>query len=222
MKSNPWRDLVNGYTPKGAFSNLSRCDSPTENEIKSFIRTYIFGNVPYFTIEKTLVYDDIIQYIAQSLDLHESDIDMTGSAKLGFSLKATQWLRRFTCLDSDLDFFAVSENMFQRLYSDIGIWEKNIKEEHHKKFQWVKECADIKGFIDTWHIPGKFPMTKNCQLVMYNACLKLNKLMGARVVDETKKSASIRCYKNYDSALAQITINIQSEINKVIGGKKNR
>ena len=214
MALSTWAHMVNGYTPKEAFMKITSTGMPSDSDIDSFIRLYIFENIPYFIIEKTLIFDKIRQKIAENLEINDTDIKLTGSAKLGFSLNPKQWLKDYSHDSSDLDFFIISNKLYNILMQDINDWRNNICNANERDlFARIEKNAE-RGFIDTWHIPRRHKNTDKCANSMYNACLNINTLAGRKIVPTNGKSASIRCYKDNAAAIKQIKLNINAALKK--------
>jgi len=213
-----WADHVIGNRPKHAFEIISHDKRPTDNDIESFIRLYILENIPNFSIEKPIIFDAIRSYIANALCIEAIDIKLTGSAKLGFSLHPDKWLKDYQKSKSDLDFFAVSEKLFNFLQEDILRWEsdKNITKDGREKLDHVIRTSIERGFISTKET-YKYENSKKCKSILYRACLKLNKMANEEIIPAKKiNGIDIRCYKNYNYALRQIKINIKYAIDKNI------
>ena len=206
---------IKGYIPKKAFCPLKEYNID-KNELSNFIYMYIFKNIPFFLIKKPLIYHEVCKFISQKLDININDIFLTGSANLGFSLSPDKLCNRYKPLSSDLDFFVISESLFLRLAEDIEIWKKDTTSQTiQKKIDDVERMKNKCNFVDTWHIPTIYKEVSKCRNTMYQACLLINKLYGEKIVsDDGKKSASLRCYKNYQSAIQQISINIESALKK--------
>lgn len=208
MKLSAWAHKVSGYLPKEAFIDIAATGIPTDADIDSFIRLYIFENIPNFIIDKSIAFDKVRRTIASVLEISETDINLTGSAKLGFSLNPKQWLKDYHPDTSDLDFFIISEKLYSALQQDISSWEKSFQGNDEKLLLEFVIKNSKRGFIDTWHIPNRYKNTNKCNYVMYRTCLNINIMFGRKVT--TDKNASIRCYKDNNSALRQIRLNIRT------------
>lgn len=127
MKLSRWAHEVSGYIPKNAFMNIASIGAPSDADIDSFIRLYIFDNIPNFISSKPIAFDRIRQRIASELEINDADIKLTGSAKLGFSLNPGSWLKEYAPNLSDLDFFIVSEKLYNDLQQDLIAWENNFR-----------------------------------------------------------------------------------------------
>lgn len=217
MALSKWANSVSGYIPKDAFVNIPSTEIPSDADIDSFIRLYIFDSIPNFIIEKPVIFDKIRQTIASMLEINNTDVKITGSAKLGFSLSPDKWLNEYCPGSSDLDFFIISEELYERLLRDINIWRNDIRNEEIVNFELVENNSKgPKYFIDTWYIPRRYSNTNKCFNAMNRACLNINNMFGENIIDTQKggKYASIRCYKNYDAAIKRIRFNISDALKK--------
>lgn len=208
---------IKGYIPFKAFCPANSHDFSKE-EIEKFIHMYIFKNIPFFLRKNPLIYYDVCQYISKYIDVNMNDVFLTGSANFGFSLAPKNFCNKYKPLKSDLDFFVVSENLFLRLSNDIDAWKKDTTSSRNdEKVKFVEGLRDKRNYIDTWHIPIIYKETAKCRAVMHKVCHLINKLYGEKIVnDDGQKSSSIRCYKNYESAIRQLSINISSSLKNSI------
>jgi hypothetical protein len=55
-------------------------------EKKSLVRHFIVNNIPFAFKDKPILYEQIIQYIADKLYISPSEVKLIGSAKIGFSI----------------------------------------------------------------------------------------------------------------------------------------
>lgn len=205
---------VRGYIPIKAFCPANRC-VPCKEDIEKIIYMYIFKNIPFFLRKKPLIYYEACHYISKNLNVDINDIFITGSANLGFSLAPQKYCRKYKALKSDLDFFVVSENLFFRLSEDIEKWKNDSNGKDCDKIKNAERMRDDRKFIDTWHIPVRYSETSKCRKTMYKVCFLINKLYGEKIVSEDgRKSSSIRCYKDYESAIRQISKNIADSLGK--------
>lgn len=219
MPLSNWANGLCGYVPKSSFADITPEYYPTDSDIEGFIRLYIFENIPYFIMKKPLVFDKIRLDIATDIGIRDLGVQLTGSAKLGFSLNPKKWLNEYDPdKGSDVDFFTISEGLFVSLREELRIWrEYLIAKGRFPRADEVKEFekkADTRGFINTWDIPDDYPFAKKCKRATHRACLNLNLWAGEKVVSDRPKNASIRCYKNYDSAVEQLRISIKDSLKK--------
>lgn len=213
MELSKWANKVFGHYPKEAFENPNLWDI-SNDDITRFIRLYIFDNLPHFVIKRPLVFDHVRARIAEGLEIDWRDVNLTGSSKLGFSLVAEKWLN--DCSDkSDLDFFVISEKIFTGLKEDLLQWN-NDDSVNTEQFKQTKINKMKKGFIDTWDIGNdkKYPVARKCYAIMWCALQDLQFFWGNGVLEQ-KSKASIRCYKDRQSAINQMKINIRSAIEEV-------
>lgn len=217
MKLSPWAQMVYDYVPKNAFIKISSSLQPTEDDIKNFINLYIFENIPNFILDQPIGFDRIRQMIASSIGVKKNEIYLTGSAKLGFSLNPDNWLEPFKPEKSDLDFFIISSNMLERLNNDVKLWTHDIRNKiEQDAFEYSTRIYG-KGFLDTWHIPTRYPVSNKCNHAMHLACLRINEVAKRTVINEkNRKNASIRCYASVEAAISQISFNIQHAIKFVL------
>jgi hypothetical protein len=180
MKLSKWAHIVSGYIPKDAFIDIATIGFPTDADIDSFRTLYIFENIPNFIIDKPVIFDKARKTIASILEINKTDIKLTGRAKLGFSLNPKKWFKNYRHYTSDLDFFVISEKLYNALQQDIAAWEKSFLNYEKKILEFIIKNAK-RGFIDTWHIPLRYTNTNKCSYAMYRTCLNINIMAGKQL-----------------------------------------
>jgi len=202
------------YSTPASFSSIYFELEPLEQ--KSYINHFIINNNPYIFKDIPLLYQQIIQYLAEELELDNADIKLIGSAKTGFSISPKPDYGRPFSDQSDLDFTIFNESLFIKLKSEFNLWaeqyenKKILPRESERKY-WDNNLIIVpknlkRGFIDTYKIPNRslFPFTMKINNSLYLIKYKLNEIHGIK-----SSKASLRVYENEHLFLNQLKLNTE-------------
>ncbi|MXX90996.1 MAG: hypothetical protein F4213_12005 [Boseongicola sp. SB0677_bin_26] len=191
----------------------------TERKAREAIaRQWISEGVPFAFKDCPALYEYIRDWIGKKLDVPAKSVAVTGSASLGQSLARKKLGQNFG-EGSDLDFFIVSETLFQNVSDDFHNWSADYKSgaihprNPREASFWDSNLNEVPhnirhGFMNTDRVPNltRYPTTRSANEIM------------SRLVSWCKKSqdpivpmfqrASIRCYKNWGSVIAQLSLNL--------------
>ncbi len=200
--------------------SLSDC-SRSEREV--FARLWLTEGVPSAFSGCPLIYESIRSWLAARSNVHPKEINITGSARLGFSLASGKYPKKFDS-KSDLDFNIVSEKLFEVLQDEFSRFREFYREskihprnEREKSF-WNDNTSNLPrnlalGFIDINKLPNidACPMAKNINNSMWMLVEKLKKTENSPVV----KGASVRVYRNWNCLSDRLTLNLKINIEKI-------
>ena len=103
-------EINSTYTSPEIFK---KCYTSLEGiEQKSLITHVIIKNIPYLFRDKPLLFEQIIQYLSDSLDIEGESIKLIGSAKTGFSVSPPPCYGKKFSDKSDLDFTIINNTLF--------------------------------------------------------------------------------------------------------------
>lgn len=211
--SDECKSIKSIYTSPDVFK---RCyEKLMDFEQRSLISHVIVNNTPFVFKDIPLLYEQIIQFLSDLLNIESGCIKLIGSAKTGFSVSPSPNYGKLFSEKSDLDFTIINETVFNQLCMEYVSWRdayshKAIfpKTDCEKKY-WDYNVALLKksierGFIDTNKIPNRemCPKIRQINNAMYLIPLKLNEYHGIKVL-----KASVRVYKNYDLFWRQLKLN---------------
>lgn len=211
--SNKCLQLNTTYTSSDEFQIYYK--ELVEFEQKSLISHIIIHNTPFAFKDIPLLYEQVIQYLSDLLNIESETIKLIGSAKTGFSVSPPPKYGKLFSEKSDLDFAIINEVIFNKLCNEYIHWKDAYnhmtilpKTDYEKKC-WDNNMVLLKknierGFIDTYKIPNReiCPTTKSINNAMYLIPLKLNEYYNIKV-----SKASVRVYKNYDLFWRQLKLN---------------
>ena len=180
-------------------------------------RTWISEGIPAAFEKCPAVYDSMRAWLANELGVHAKEIGLTGSARFGSSFTAKKEGRPFGPY-SDLDLFVVSEALFSDLCSDFYAWREDYRAGRAKarskgeRRYWPANATEVpqgiksRGLIDVFRIPShtRYRTAQRALSTMYALVLKLR----ATPCAPSPKRASVRCYKDWDSMVGQMALNL--------------
>lgn len=190
-------------------------------EQKSLVSHAIINNTPFVFKNMPLLYEQILRYLSDLLDICPESIKLIGSAKTGFSVSPPPHYGKLFSEKSDLDFAIINETVFHTLCEEYVEWEDaysrkmTLPKTDYEKGCWDNNIVLLKrnigrGFIDTYKIPNRemCPITMRINNAMYLIPLKLDEYYKIKV-----SRASVRVYKNHDLFWRQLKLNTDQILN---------
>jgi hypothetical protein len=185
-------------------------------EQKSYLNYIIVNNSPYIFREIPLLYEQIVQYLADELGLGFSDVKLIGSSKTGFSISPKPTYGNPFTEKSDLDFTIINEELFENLRKEFELWtemynNQRLLPKESERVYWQNNLSIVqknieRGFIDTYKIPNRdpFPLTRKINNSLYLITFKLNEYHGIK-----NSNSSLRVYKDGVTFLNQLKLNTE-------------
>ena len=182
-------------------------------------RLWVSEGIPFAFRDCPALYDEVRTWLAMGLELDPKEISMGGSGRLGYSLASNRWGEAYRPRSSDLDFFAVSERLFEGFRRDFTRWSADydngavVPRLEQEGRYWpanrreAPRCIE-KGFLDSWRVPNR---------PSYRVFSKANnRLAGLRAkLRETGPgpkppgTLTLRCYRDWRSYERQLTLNLK-------------
>jgi hypothetical protein len=218
--SNTAEKIAEVYSTPDSFLSTYFELEPLEQ--KSYINHFIINNNPYIFKDIPLLFQQVIQYLANELELENADIKLIGSAKTGFSISPKPNYGKPFSDTSDLDFTIFNESLFLKLKNEFNLWadqyeKRNLFPKEAEKIYWDSNLIIVRknldrGFIDTYKIPNRnlFPLTMKINNLLYLIPFKLNEIHGIK-----NSKASLRVYKNEHLFLNQLKLNTEYILNNL-------
>lgn len=182
-------------------------------------RLWLSEGIPFAFKTRPGIYEALRIWLARRLDVYAKEITLVGSGRQGFCLSPGANLCRPFAEHSDLDLTVVSESLFQRIQAAFVRWEGDYAAgrvtaqcERQRAFWEANRksvpCGLARGFIDPHKIPtlDRYPEAQMIGQVMYEAHEKLKATRDAPAV----RKLSIRVYRDWDSFVRQMAINLES------------
>ena len=185
-------------------------------------RLWVCEGIPFAFRDCPALYEEARTWLAMGLELDPKEISMGGSGRLGYSLASNRWGEAYRLRSSDLDFFAVSERLFEGLRKDFLRWSDDYDNgagepvsEREGRY-WATNRREAprsieRGFLDSWRVPNR---------PSYRFFSKANnRLAGLRVkLRETdagpkpQGTLTLRCYRDWRSYERQVTLSLKSAV----------
>lgn len=213
---NPLRNLKDAHPEAETVITAARTGGNSSRI--ALARLWLSEGIPYAFAECPAVFEVLRGWLATRLDVDAKEISLTGSARIGSSIAPGKQGAKFSP-SSDLDLFVVSGKLFDRLREEFNHWAYEfdggfVKASSSREHAFWKDNAArgtgllARGFIDQKMIPNlpNYPLVKNISQGMWLLTEKLRLTEGA----PTPKHASIRCYKSWEHAIRQISLNLAS------------
>ena len=203
--------------------NMSNFIHVSNDEQKEIIRIYLTEGIPFIFFRNPILYEKIRTFLGQKLEINPKSISITGSGRLGYSLSPlnSKFGKPFEDKKSDLDFFIIDECWFNKLTYDFNVYkdwlntspildEKTLT--RYRANRTLIEKNLTYGFIDQDKLPDMtiFNNTK----YIYAILRDLLKIMGNSVNCPQPKDASIRVYRDWQSCIDRISLNVKSAVSE--------
>lgn len=196
----------------------------TLDDTKALTWMWISEGIPYAFKDRPIKYHVFRKKLANSLNIRPSDIGLTGSARVGFSLSPCKFLNNYDSSSSDLDLFLVNQKLFDKIWTEIATWLNNrtlykdiTKGPNRFLFANIENLSSQigRGFLDSWKVPNiaAHPETKKLHDELYKIGIY------AENKGFPKIGGGIRIYKSWDAAVNQISFSINYAIQKISNEK---
>ena len=179
-------------------------------------RLWLSEGIPYAFRECPALYDIARSWIAGRLGILPKEISVTGSGRLGTSLSPSKVGRVFG-RHSDLDFFVVSEELFEKVVLDFNQWSynfesANVAPQNSREAGFWRDNNERgpkiiqRGFIDSKMVPNlpQYPTIKDIARTMW---MLKEKLAISKVPVEIS-GASIRVYRSWPAFVQQVSLGL--------------
>ena len=182
-------------------------------------RLWISEGIPFAFRACPALYDEVRTWLAMGLELDPKEISMGGSGRLGYSLASNRWGEAYRPRSSDLDFFAVSERLFEGLRRDFTRWSDDHdsgavvpRSEQEGRYwqanrQEAPRCIE-KGFLDSWRVPNR-PSYRVFSRVNNRLASLRAKLRETDPGPKPPGTLTLRCYRDWRSYERQLTLNLK-------------
>ena len=193
-------------------------------------RLWISEGIPFAFKDCPSIYEGFRASLAKRLDIDidSKQIGIAGSGRLGYSLAPSKWGKSYQLGKSDLDWFAVSRELFERLRKDFEQWRtdyENGKVEPKTKkerdyWNWnrdeVSERICKRGFVDSYRVPN---YEQYGMFLAINSCLeglqyKLKEVENAPYLPG-KHLLSLRCYRDWPALEKQVGISLSRAVDTI-------
>ncbi len=199
-------------------------EAATEGQREKAIlaRLWVSEGIPFAFRRCPAWYEEVRYLLAKKLEIDAKQISVAGSGRLGYSLAPKTWGKPYEIKSFDLDLFAVSEGLFERLREDFERWADDYaggeaepytkKEKEYWDANRIETPRDIRrGFIGSIRVPNRQPYGA---FLAMNDCLAeiWGKLQNSDEGPKPKQRLTIRCYKDCSSYERQMSYSLQTVV----------
>ncbi len=179
-----------------------------------FANLWLTEGIPFAFRERPMVFEYLRERLALRLGEKPKNINITGSARTGFSYAPQKFGKEYIDDTSDFDLFLISKKWFDLLVSDFEMFAsryraglavaENENESRYFKANVEETPSTIgRGFIDQWRVPNRDLYVHARE--MYKAADGFRRDLNAEVgAAKPAKRISIRVYREWDNAVGQI------------------
>lgn len=198
----------------------------TRIEREIFVRLWLTEGAPAIFRHCPAIYEDLRGWLANQLGIHPKEINLIGSARIGYSLAPPPDFGRPFGEHSDLDLSVISATLFERLVELTHLFEDDYKngtilpKSETEQMLWddnlrFAERNIPKGFLDSKKIPNleRYAAAQKINQAMWVLLKKLEVTPGAPKV----KRASTRIYRDWQCFIDRVSLNLRSALEKDMG-----
>lgn len=191
---------------------------------EAFARLWLTESVPAAFYLCPAVFEGLRLWVSEQLNVHPKEVNLTGSARVGYSFAPTQF-GKFYNKDSDFDMFIVSDSLFSKISADHDMFEHDFINElitpktDHQRECWseninVNKRNIKKKFLDANKIPS-YKRYTTAQSINNNAW-RLTEALKLTDNAPTPSYISFRIYKDWKHCIDRLSLNLSYCINKTI------
>ena len=182
----------------------------------SIAQLWLSEGIPFAFAQCPALYAYVRLWLGARIDVDAKQIGIYGSGRLGKSLSPRKLGNSFDT-NSDLDLFVVSKSYFGRLCNDYDLWSSDYRagvvepRTRRARVYWPDNLTRVKktialGFIDAKMIPSlfKYAVAQHTADSMWRLVEKLRSTSSG----PTPRSASVRCYADWPSAIERMSLNL--------------
>jgi hypothetical protein len=189
-----------------------------KTELHAIACLWLSEGIPFAFREKPGLYEVVRDWIAIRLSIHPKQLTLIGSSRHGFSLAPPPKRGRRFDEKSDLDWSAVSPELFDHCRGEFESWatdySNGVVEPRHQieRLYWDDNSTSCpktigRGFIDPYKIPtwDRYPLSQLIADTMWRVGKK------CQATDEAPrfKKSTIRVYRDWSAFIRQLTINLE-------------
>lgn len=186
-----------------------------------FVRHWLTEGAPAAFRHCPAIYEDLRGWLGHELNVHPKEINLVGSARIGYSLAPPPKFGRAFGEHSDLDFTIVSASLFARMVETFNKFADDYKKgstlprSAHEGKLWDSNLGfadrNIRlGFFDGKKIPnfGRYPVAQEINQAMWVLLKKLEATPGA----PTSRRASTRVFRDWQCFIDRASLNLRAAL----------
>lgn len=187
-------------------------------------RLWVSEGIPFAFRDCPALYESARTWLAEGLQVDPKEVSMGGSGRLGYSLTPNRWGEAYRLRGSDLDLFAVSERLFQKLRRDFTTWRDDydngavVPGSEQEGRYWAANRRETpkcmkRGFLDSWRVPnrGRYPEFSKTNDRLAGLTVKLRE---TDVGPKPPGKLTLRCYGDWQSCERQLTLSLKAAVDR--------
>jgi len=204
----PVSGLLGQYLDKEVF--FKALPGLEEHEMLEIWRMWVIQGIPWAFREEPLSFERMRTWLAKRLDVLPTEINLCGSARVGFSMSPTDKFGRDFGVKSDLDLFIVSLSLFGKVSEDVHAWQSAVTTGRPLKGKYEPDNINIlpktleRGFADVKYLPSDFDTSR-----VKDATWRLQHLLDRTANVQTPPKRSIRVYRDWNAVTKKVKIDFQ-------------
>lgn len=195
-------------------------------------RLWVSEGIPFAFERCPGLYEEVRNTLAERVEVDAKEISIVGSGRIGYSLAPTKWGEPYEPVESDLDFFAVSDRLFGRLREDFERWRNDYDcgeaepTSARERYFWNVNREETprrirRGFIESIRVPnreryGVFSAMNGCLADLWR------RLQQADEGPKPRRRLTLRCYRDWASYERQTTISLTAVVDRRAPGEQRR
>lgn len=180
---------------------------------------WLSEGIPYSFKARPGLYESMRRWLARRLGVCAKEITLVGSGRQGFCLTPGANLGRIFGEHSDLDLTVISSRLFGNLDAAFKRWNADYTNGHvsprnqQERVFWNANKQSVpsglaRGFIDPYKIPywNRYPEAQRVAQTLSDA----HKMLNATPIAPRVRKLSVRVYRDWDSFIKQMAINLET------------
>ena len=208
--------LPHPYPTSAELAGFLKAASRTERELLACL--WFAEGMPCAFKQCPLLWGRVKRWLASRIDVHQMQITVVGSARIGYSLDPSKYGHLFGA-HSDLDLGVVCSKRFAELQGEFQAWGNDYRagrataRSDREKELWDENLLVVeknlrRGFIDCDKIPtlAMYPKVRLIRQAMWECKEKLAFTDPKTII----KRASLRVYRDWGSFVGRLSTNLAS------------
>ncbi|MBL7911083.1 MAG: hypothetical protein JNJ41_08535 [Bacteroidia bacterium] len=201
-------------------ATLKKINLVSHRERVDIVRIYFTEGIPFAFIKNPILYEKIRVWLAKHFEVDPKSISITGSARIGYTLNPNKVQGTAFAQNSDLDLILVDEKFFNYMVDDYFSFVEQLNSKLSQNYgryeHLLNNTLEIErsitrfGFIDQWKIPDWSGLPK--VNIAYSHLRHLTERMSVTNNCPRVSKASIRIYKDWESCVNRLSININAAL----------
>lgn len=220
-------ELTNPYPEGTQLLQIVARIGPADRE--AIVRLWVSEGIPFAFKGVPALYEALRGWLGARLNVHPKTVTLIGSGRLGSSLGPPPDSGRPFGEHSDLDWSAVSGELFGACSAEFDMWATQYKERSvhprnsRESMYWDENLRRVpgnirRGFIDPFKIPSWiiYPTAQKVAQTLSYLTRAMRTTPGAPSITKS----SLRVYRDWPSFVRQVSLNLEYASRQYIAAVK--